>query len=360
MLERKLFVWIVLCATALSAIAAMERADFVAGVGTNGWTISSGEYVSPTYANSVKSVRLDYSGSGNDGITVYAMPAQGDETQVATLSAASSSATFEFPDFMNFRSFHIAVGGGMNLASFAASVYASNDAFPLSALSGNTYTQNFDSLSSITATAGEKEWQNGITLQYWQAWSGANAVEKFNYNAGKATTSGLYALAPKQSDSVRAFGARVKQNLTITWGMAFANDTDWELYLSNVTYSAQQWGFANTNSHALTCSYLVTNRLDWISNISDGWIDCCETLAQCLSATSQHETPVVTAVDFTPPNRVRIPAGCVLLFKWTLTPPVSGSSAMMAIDDLKVTFAEKPYPLLIRLADSGSALGDGS
>ena len=171
---KKLLVAIAICTTALRGTAAVERADFVTGEGTNGWTFSAGEYVSPMYANSVKNVRLDYSGESSDGatITVHARPSQGGETHIATLNGASNAATFEFPDGLDFRSFRIAVGGSMSLSSFAASIRASQDALSLSALSGNVYAQGFDSLASVTATTGEKEWLNGMTLPYWQAWSG--------------------------------------------------------------------------------------------------------------------------------------------------------------------------------------------
>ena len=143
----------------------------------------------------------------------------------------------------------------------------------------------------------------------------------------------------------------------MTWGIAFTNDTDWTIGLVGIAYSAQQWGFANTNSHPLVCSYLVANRLDWIANAPDDWTDCCETAAQCLKGVT-HDTPVATAVDYAPAGPVHIPARSVLLLKWTVKPSPSGNSALMSIDDLRVVFEEVPRPLLIRLADSGHPSGD--
>ena len=356
----KLLVAIALCAPALCGTAAVERADFATGEGTNGWTISAGEYVSPTYANSVKNVRLDYSGESTGGasITVHATPSQGGETQIATLNGASNAATIEFPAALDFRSFRIAVSGGMDLSSFAASINASHDAFPVSSLSGNAYTQNFDALAAVTATAGDKEWLNGMTLPYWQAWSGVDAAGKFTYSkGGNITVSGFYALASNRTDSVRAFGACAKRGTAMTWGIAFTNDTDWTVSLSSVVYSAQQWGFANTTNNDLVFSCLVTNSLDWIANIHDGWNDCSVTTAQCLKDV-QHDTPVATAVSFVPAGQIRVPAGWVLLMKWSVRPPASGYSSLMAIDDLRVTFEEVPRPLMIRLAGSGNLSGD--
>ena len=138
----------------------------------------------------------------------------------------------------------------------------------------------------------------------------------------------------------------------MTWGLAFTNDTGSTISLTNVSYSAQQWGFANTNSHALVFSTLVTNRLDWIPSWTAGWTNRCETVAQCLKDV-QHDMPVVTSVEYTPVDVIRIAPGEVLYLKWTLHPPAKGSSALMAIDDLNVEFESAASPTLIRIVRTG-------
>ena len=45
-------------ALAVCGAQASERADFTTGEGTNGWTISAVEYVSPTYAGAVDRISL--------------------------------------------------------------------------------------------------------------------------------------------------------------------------------------------------------------------------------------------------------------------------------------------------------------
>lgn len=225
------------------------------------------------------------------------------------------------------------------------------NACPISSLasSAHTYTQNFDSLAAITAATGDKEWKNGTTLEYWQAWQDNDAFEKFVYNAGSATASGLYALAANKTDEVRAFGVRTKQGLTMTWGLAFTNDTGSTISLTNVSYSAQQWGFANTTNQLLLCACLVTNRLDWIVNFTEGWQTCAETEAQVFDA-GTHAVPESVAVDYVPAEQIRIAPGEVLYLKWTFHPPTKGSSALMAIDDLMVGFDVKKQGLVLRLA----------
>ena len=115
--------------------------------------------------------------------------------------------------------------------------------------------------------------------------------------------------------------------------------------MTNVSYSAQQWGFANTTNQLLACEYLVTNRLDWIVNLTEGWQTCAETEARVLAT---HVMPESTAVDYVPAEQIRIAPGEVLYLKWTFHPPAKGSSALMAIDDLAVRFKIPEQGFLMR------------
>ena len=133
----------------------------------------------------------------------------------------------------------------------------------------------------------------------------------------------------------------------MTWGMSFTNATGSTISLTNVSYSAQQWGFANTTNQLLACEYLVTNRLDWIVNLTEGWQSCAETEARVFAA-GTHVMPESTAVDYVPAEQIRIAPGEVLYLKWTFHPPAKGSSALMAIDDLTVRFRVPEQGLLMR------------
>ena len=117
--------------------------------------------------------------------------------------------------------------------------------------------------------------------------------------------------------------------------------------MTNVSYSAQQWGFANTTNQLLACEYLVTNRLDWIVNLTEGWQTCAETEAQVFDA-GTHAMPESTSVDYVPAEQIRIAPGEVLYLKWTFHPPAKGSSALMAIDDLAVWFKIPEQGFLMR------------
>ena len=151
------------------------------------------------------------------------------------------------------------------------------------------------------------------------------------------------ALATDVSSNVRAFGARGKQGTTMVWGISFTNDTDSAMTITNISYSSQQWGFANSTNQTLAFACLVTNRLDWIVNFADGWSQCGATDALVFGST--HGMPESTDVDYVPSGGIRIAPGEVLYLRWTFFPPNSGSSSVMAIDDLQVAFEPAPQPL---------------
>jgi hypothetical protein len=225
------------------------------------------------------------------------------------------------------------------------------NACPLSSLtsSANTYSQNFDSLAVLTATTGDKEWLNGTTLQYWQAYKGDDAVTSFKFNGGAGNTGGLYALATNQNHAVRALGAYSTQNDEFSFGVAFTNDTDKTITLSTLAYLSQQWGFANTTNQTLSVSVKVVDSLDWISAY-DGWTVLASTVSIVYDEVDAHDTPVSTPVAANPEAEVSIAPGQVLMLKWTIHSLKAGKPGMMGIDDVSVIFGHKVQGLSIRIA----------
>ena len=229
------------------------------------------------------------------------------------------------------------------------------NACPLSSFEGNTYTQNFDSLAALTVPTGDKDWLNGTTLPYWQAYKDADAVSSFNYNAGTGSTGGLYVFATNRNDPVRALGAYSTQNDEFSFGLAFTNDTESTMMLSSVAYLAQQWGFKNDTNQTMTVSVKVVDGLDWISAYSDGWTEIGSTQSTVYGSEDVHDTPVSTPVAVTPAEEISIAPGQVLMLKWTIHSLKSGKPGMMGIDDVTVTFASGTRGLVIRLAGSTRA-----
>lgn len=340
--------------SAVFAARSVETADFANGSGTNGWVVVDGSYVSPAYPSSVSRIEIECANSVPDRmVTVFATSSNGRESQIAAFVVVSTSATFTFAAGTDFRSLRIETGGMVGLLSVSVSLFPALLAVPVSGLDGGVYMQDFDSLASVTATTGVKTWLNGITLSHWQAWKGGDAVTSFNYNGGKIKTGGLYALATEQKSGERALGGYSTREAAIVWGIAFTNDTDVSVRLVGVSYSAQQWGFANTSEHLLSLSGLVTNRLDWITSFADGWHECGSTSAMVFGEGEGHPVPVETLVTYSPETPPRVDPGEVLMLKWTIHQAASGYSAMMAIDDLHVTFVRESRPFVIHVVNGG-------
>lgn len=231
------------------------------------------------------------------------------------------------------------------------------NACPLSSLTSPalTYTQNFDSLATLTATTGDKECLNGTTIQYWQYYKNDMAAASIKYNGGAGNSGGLYALSTNQTHAVRALGAYSTQNDEFSFGLAFTNDTERTVTLSSVAYLAQQWGFANNANQKLSVSVMVTNNLNWISAYSDGWTEIGSTQSTVYGAEDVHDTPVSTPVEATPAEEISIAPGQVLMLKWTIHSLTSGKPGMMGIDDVTVTFSNKPRGIVIKLAGGARA-----
>jgi hypothetical protein len=224
----------------------------------------------------------------------------------------------------------------------------------ISSLDGSPYTQNFDSLAAITAPTGNKDWLNGTTVMYWQAYKNTSAVSSFAYNAGSGNSGGLYALAANRNDPVRALGAYSTQDNEFSFGLSFTNDTRRMVTLSSVEFLAQQWGFKNDTNQTMSVSAKVADGLDWISAYGDGWTELGSTQSIVYGSEDSHDTPVSTAVAITPSEEISIAPGKVLMLKWTVHSLKSGKPGMMGIDDVKVTLdvGELVKGFIIRLANN--------
>lgn len=231
------------------------------------------------------------------------------------------------------------------------------NACPLSSLTSLalTYTQNFDSLATLTATTGDKECLNGTTIQYWQYYKNDMAAASIKYNGGAGNSGGLYALSTNQTHAVRALGAYSTQNDEFSFGLAFTNDTERAMTLASVAYSAQQWGFANTTNQTMSVSAKVVDGLDWISAYSDGWTEIGSTQSTVYGTEDAHDTPVSTSVEVGSED-ISINPGQVLMLKWTIHSLKSGKPCMMGIDDVKVEFKAIPESgFFLKIVDTSSS-----
>ena len=126
-----------------------QTADFTGAEPPAGWTVANGEYRSPEYAGAVDKIVLRYAGSdASASATVHAFPENEEGVSVATFTAASSGASFDFPESTAFRSFRIAAANGLALSSFTA--YVASDS--LDVPSGVSISNN------VTGTSFDAAW----------------------------------------------------------------------------------------------------------------------------------------------------------------------------------------------------------
>ncbi len=164
--------------------------DFAGAGVPQGWTEENGEYRSPEYSNAVDRIELRYSGAvATASATITAFSKQGDGTTVATLTAASSGASFDFPETTDFRSFRIAAANGIVLSSFAAYVSADTLGMPSDVAISN----------NVTGTSFDANWSpvDGATGYRVFVWT--NAV--VGASAGTAVWEETFANAPAKSNS---------------------------------------------------------------------------------------------------------------------------------------------------------------
>ena len=138
-------------AVALSAMSAFADgtnlviADFSGVEWPEDWSLENGEYSSPVYDTAVDRIELRYNSTGADGAAAVYASSNAVETQIATFSAATAAASFDFPETTDFRSFRIATTNGLSLSSFAAYVSVSAIVPPDGvAISNNTTGTSFD------------------------------------------------------------------------------------------------------------------------------------------------------------------------------------------------------------------------
>jgi hypothetical protein len=100
---------------------------------------------------------------------------------------------------------------------------------------------------------------------------------------------------------------------------------------------------------SFTCAWLVTNRFDDVVRFTAGWTVCRESSPGVYAAADSHPVPVAEPVAYAPADDACVAPGEVLFIRWRLAPPLSGSSALMGIDDLRVTFAPVERPFLMQV-----------
>ena len=213
------------------------------------------------------------------------------------------------------------------------------------------WTEDFSVFTNVFPSGGNvADWMNGVTVPYWQAYSGADAATVLRRNQGAGTTSGYYAYWAADGDpATYAFGPLTKADAPdFLFGLAFENDTSAPARNVTVRCDAVQFGFRNRDEQSIACEFLVTNALVPVVALG-AWRACpaltCRTSRDASSGlVGGRDPPVVTSLPDVALD-VPVPPASFLLLRWRRT--ASANAAALAIDNVAVSFEVKRHPAAI-------------
>lgn len=243
-------------------------------------------------------------------------------------------------------------------------------------VSGGTYTQNFDSLSSGPTSTGT--WADNTTLSGWygaRAYTsgttsalGSYPYTTYRVSGGEMNTGWIYSFGTNGVGAIedRAFGSLSSGTpKTNAFGFRILNDTANPVSLT-LSYTGEQWRVANTAPNTLAFSYRVSGTpvTDIAPNNTADWTE----VAGLNFVSPNISTATGVAIDGNAAeNRqlfsnvlipVEVGSGQEIFLRWLDTDD-SGSDQALAIDDLTLSFAVVPEPttgVLIGLGLLGMAL----
>ena len=213
------------------------------------------------------------------------------------------------------------------------------------ALSGGSYSQNFDSLGSAAAN-----WTNDVTLPAWYSSKGNGDSTNFLADTGSSTAGGIrsYGVAGVNSTSDRALGSIGASAITYAYGARFINDTTVVQTNITVSYTGEQWrsGTAAT-AQTLAFAYAVSSSPITNSFSAATWIPFAP-----LDFVSPNLSAAAAALDGNvATNRqffdrivlagVAVAPGQELFLRW-LDVDDTGFDNALAVDDLIVSFGTNP------------------
>lgn len=166
------------------------------------------------------------------------------------------------------------------LLAFAAfsAFAAGNSQAAIAYVTGSTYSQNFNSLSGVSA------WTNDSTLAGWYAATTlTSSITAIGSNTGTTTTGGLYSYGVAGTNALteRALGYATSNGFTGAsgtgigaLGLSFSNSNASSLSAFTLTYDGEQWRKDNTVTQSLTVQYQITSSAMTTANLvsATGWI----------------------------------------------------------------------------------------
>ena len=222
-------------------------------------------------------------------------------------------------------------------------------------LSGNQYSQTFDSL----ANSGTVAWLDNSTLPGWYASkTQVGAISTYRVSSGTQNNSGLYSFGVAGVNLVidRALGSVASGTPgNLAYGVRFQNDTTVPIANITISYTGEQWrNGGNTAIQTLAFSYFISNDPITSSDAAgaNAWVAFTSldfnsptvgATAAALDGNDPTNRQVFSATLL--PNVVVFP-GQEIFFRW-LDLNDTGNDHALAIDDLTITFTSVTDPPVI-------------
>lgn len=239
-----------------SGIPMTETADFVNDAPPDGWTLSNGEWTSPQYPYPVSEISFSYSAQSSNGLAEVSASSGGTVwTPLASLRAASTSATLRLSEDVGIRSFRIAPSEA-KLTSFSATWMDPRLPAPQNisavAFSEDTVEVSWDPVDGATsyritvwtnatvgASSGNEVWCDGFSNAGAGSTS-ASAINTETFNSSYADIEGwecgTYVYPSTNAGAVRIGGSEKSRAGSLLTPPLSAGD--WHLRLRAWRYSA--------------------------------------------------------------------------------------------------------------------------
>ncbi len=205
---------------------------------------------------------------------------------------------------------------------------------------GATYTQDFNSLSSTTASSV-------LPVGWALDEQGTSAVNNGLYavGTGSGASGDTYSFGATSSPD-RALGTLFSSSLTPTIGANFRNDTGGPITHIDISYTGEQWRFGanlrgpdkldfqySTTATGLTStSWVDFDALDFTSPRSCAVTSCAGLAVGALDGNSAANRQTLSATI-----AVSLPAGATLWIRWKEFDAAPGSDDGLAVDDFSLT-----------------------
>ena len=230
-----------------------------------------------------------------------------------------------------------------------------------SAVVQSGYRETFNAITNLPTTS---PWEDGLTVPFWQAQKGGNAISTITTASGSVTggrSGGLYAYHGTNKADLASYslGAAANGSNKIVFGFAVTNDMECVLKDFNLSFTARQWSFTakRTVEQSLRVAYLVTNELVAVSVTDERWMDVTALRFNAVASLSAGGTNVDSATGsvFADLSAVveglSLQPGEILLLRWTPDPVSNGD--VLGVDDVSLSCASEGRGMTLHFVNAG-------